>query len=160
MSFVYLRDLAYLTAVINEGLRLSFAVSGRLPRIDRRKSHVYSDYLLPAGTVISTSLRPMHVDRTVYPSPYLFDPDRWLEGSSPEQKKLMDRNFVPFGRGSRSCIGRDLAIMTLYLMTASFFSQFKEVRLWETEKRDLAMEFDLFAPFPRVGSRGLKVVFE
>lgn len=41
----------------------------------------------------------MHTDAEIYPEPFKFDPDRWLDNVTPEMK----RNFVPFTRGSRSC---------------------------------------------------------
>lgn len=38
----------------------------------------------------------MHSDPDVYPSPFTFDPDRWLGDIDPH----MLRNFVPFTRGT------------------------------------------------------------
>jgi cytochrome P450 len=43
----------------------------------------------------------MHNDASVYPEPDKFKPDRWVGKTDP----AMDRNFVPFARGSRNCIG-------------------------------------------------------
>ena len=84
----------------------------------------------------------------------------------------MERNLVPFGRGSRSCVGKDLAVMVLYLETAAFFGGVgrsgqagtddgkADVKIFETDRSDLEMEYDLFAPFPKKDSKGLKVLFE
>lgn len=151
-----LRSLPYLTAVVNEGLRLGNAVSGRLPRVDPRKPHIYKTYILPAGTEISMSLRPMATDPAVYDEPLLFNPDRWLTTSDTAKRELMERNFVPFGRGSRSCIGRELALLMLYMMTASFFTRF-DAELFETDESDLTMAYDFFAPWPKKDSVGVQV---
>ncbi|KAL9622215.1 MAG: hypothetical protein Q9160_003398 [Pyrenula sp. 1 TL-2023] len=70
-----LRSLPYLTAVVNEGLRLGNAVSGRLPRVDPRKTHIYKNYVLPAGTEMSMSLRFMATDPAVFEEPLIFNPD-------------------------------------------------------------------------------------
>jgi len=43
----------------------------------------------------------MHTDAEVYPEPFKFLPERWLGGPSP----LLMRNFVPFSKGSRNCLG-------------------------------------------------------
>lgn len=153
--FGSLKSLPYLNAVINEGLRLAFAVSGRLARVDPRRHHIYNNYALPPGTVMSMGIRLMHNDPDVYEDPYRFNPERWLE---PEKQKLLERNFVPFGRGSRSCIGRDLALLTVYVTIANIFHRF-DAELFETDASDLAMEHDLFAPFPKAGSRGLSAKF-
>ena len=42
----------------------------------------------------------MHTDPTVYEKPFEFAPERWLGDLSPN----MNRNFVPFSRGSRNCL--------------------------------------------------------
>lgn len=43
----------------------------------------------------------MHTDPSVYENPLEFRPERWLEGATPE----MQRNYVPFTKGSRGCLG-------------------------------------------------------
>jgi cytochrome P450 len=43
----------------------------------------------------------MHTEPSIFPSPFQFLPDRWLDEYDP----LMDRHFVPFSKGSRNCIG-------------------------------------------------------
>lgn len=43
----------------------------------------------------------MHSDPEVYDQPLEFIPERWLGDINP----LMKRNYVPFTRGSRNCLG-------------------------------------------------------
>lgn len=43
----------------------------------------------------------MHTDPTVYESPFEFKPDRWIG----DIDTRMQRNYVPFARGSRNCLG-------------------------------------------------------
>ncbi len=48
----------------------------------------------------------MHMDPDVFPDPERFEPSRWLDSvDEPERMKEMHQRYVPFGRGSRSCIG-------------------------------------------------------
>lgn len=58
----------------------------------------------------------MHTDPTVYEEPFEFVPERWLGAVHPN----MNRNFVPFSRGSRNCLG-----MKYVLILSSLYS------LWE-----------------------------
>lgn len=44
----------------------------------------------------------MHMDSKVFPDPDKFEPQRWLD----EHSEAMAEYFVPFGRGSRDCLGR------------------------------------------------------
>ena len=43
----------------------------------------------------------MHKDPSVYHNPTKFIPERWLGDVNP----FINRNFVPFSRGSRGCLG-------------------------------------------------------
>jgi cytochrome P450 len=152
-----LQRLPYLTAVINEGLRIACSVSGRLARVNHRQPYTYGAYVLPAGTVISMAIRGNHTFEPVYPEPLSFKPERWLvEG---EELKKLEKYFVPFGRGGRSCIGKELAIMNLYLTIAAFFHEF-DAELYETTRKDIEIEHDYFSPFPAVSSKGLRVVLQ
>ena len=47
-----------------------------------------------------------------------FRPERWME-REPDKLKGMDDMFCVFGRGSRRCIGQDLAWMTLQKTVAA-----------------------------------------
>ena len=43
------------------------------------------------------------IDPAIYADPSTFNPDRWL---GPAQSVIkLDRFFVPFGRGTRMCVG-------------------------------------------------------
>lgn len=43
----------------------------------------------------------MHTDPAVFVEPFSFIPERWLGEIDPH----MNRNFVPFTKGSRNCLG-------------------------------------------------------
>jgi cytochrome P450 len=44
----------------------------------------------------------MHTDPTAFPDPFEFKPERWMGKATP----AMLRNYVPFSRGSRNCLGQ------------------------------------------------------
>ena len=71
-------------------------------------------------------------------------------------RKRLDAYHIPFSKGSRSCIGKDLAIVELYLTLANMFSRF-DMKLFETSERDISMEHDFFAPFGSSDSKGVRV---
>jgi cytochrome P450 len=76
-----------------------------------------------------------------------------------EELKRLEKYFVPFGRGGRSCIGKELALMNLTLTIAAFFHQF-DAELFETTRKDIEIEHDYFSPFPAVDSKGLRVMLK
>lgn len=47
----------------------------------------------------------LHFDPVVFPLSGTFDPERWLNADV-EQLKVMNKYYVPFARGSRTCLGQ------------------------------------------------------
>jgi cytochrome P450 len=52
-----------------------------------------------------------------------FRPERWLEASD-SQLKIMDQNFMPFGLGSRTCIGKNISILEINKLIPVIVSKF------------------------------------
>ena len=70
----------------------------------------------------------------------------------------MHRYFVPFSKGSRACIGIEVAKMELLLTAANVFLQLgKRLQLSDTTERDVSWAHDFFAPYIPVDARGLRV---
>jgi len=74
-------------------------------------------YRIPKGTLILWSAYLAGRDPEAWDDPLRFDPDRLLD-ATPEQRALADQAWVPFGGGTRNCIGFALARMELTLMIA------------------------------------------
>jgi cytochrome P450 len=53
-------------------------------------------------TLVTMSAYSLHMDPDVFPDPHKFNPERWL---SEDPDLRMERNLVPFLKGSRNCIG-------------------------------------------------------
>jgi cytochrome P450 len=158
-----LEKLPYLQGCINEALRVSNPVTGRLPRFNPRAATSYispadkTTYTFPPGTIMSMSMPDLHFNSSIYPDPYAFKPERWID-ASPEHKAVMQRYFVPFSKGSRACLGMEVARMELTLTVGNVFHRFGEaMKLWETTERDVSWAYDFFAPYIPVDSKGLRV---
>jgi cytochrome P450 len=102
LDYATLEKLPYLTAVIKEGLRLSFGIPGRLPRMIEAQDLVLNGYIIPRGTNVGMSSWMMHRNPKIFPNPDTFLPERWLD---PANTAKLEKFFVAFGKGSRSCIG-------------------------------------------------------
>ncbi|KAF5649033.1 phenol 2-monooxygenase [Fusarium sp. NRRL 52700] len=123
-----LRDLPYLNHVIDETLRLYAAVPSALPRVVPAGGAHLAGYFIPGDNVVSTQAWTLHRDPNVFPDPEVWDPSRWEKGS-----KTMHDSVMPFGGGSRVCIGKHLARMELRSATARFFHAFPNARVSNIE---------------------------
>ncbi|KAJ6111538.1 hypothetical protein N7523_007599 [Penicillium sp. IBT 18751x] len=148
-----LRNLPYLNMVINETLRLHTAVPFGLPRTVPSEGANFNGYLLPSGVTVSTQSYSLHRDPTVFPDPFDFKPERW-ENPTKEMKDIS----IPFGGGSRICMGIHLARMELRLGTALFFREFPKARRSDKEgmsARDMEMQ-----SFLLMGPKGHRCLIE
>lgn len=102
LKFLALEKLPYLTAIIKEGLRLSFGVPGRLPRVIETEGEVFNGYKVPHGTIVGMSSWMVHRNPNIFPKPDTFVPERWLD---PIKGKKLEKYLVSFTKGSRQCVG-------------------------------------------------------
>ncbi|KAK8026464.1 hypothetical protein PG991_003520 [Apiospora marii] len=166
-SVAELERLPYLRAVVQEGHRFAHGVMGRLQRISPDAPLYYQDWVIPAGTPVSMTAPLQHRDPAKFPNPHVFDPERWvvLPSSSSEQRRrevaALERYLVPFGKGTRHCLGINLATAEIYLTLAAVFGNRKfGMGLYETSARDAEAVRDYFIPHGHADSRGVRVVFE
>ncbi|KAK4443567.1 cytochrome P450 4A10 [Podospora aff. communis PSN243] len=103
-NHVNTQSLPYLQSVVKEGLRVVMPSPARLPRIVSDQGLTVQGHFLPPGTNVGLGALQLHLNPDVFPDPEKFLPERW-ETATPE----MRRDWVPFGMGVRSCIGRGLS---------------------------------------------------
>ncbi|KAL4898851.1 hypothetical protein BDW74DRAFT_189894 [Aspergillus multicolor] len=149
-----LERLPYLHAVYKEGLRLSCGVMRRIPRVSPDVPLHYKQWTIPAGTPVGMAAYTLHRDPETYPDPFSFIPERWLGEYNPN----MDRNWVPYTRGSRDCLGINLATAELHWVLAVLFRpDAPRLELFQTEEEDIVGFDDYVAPLPRLDSKGTRV---
>ncbi|KAI0206674.1 cytochrome P450 [Astrocystis sublimbata] len=152
-TWAELEKLPYLRGCIKEALRLNGLV-GNLARCSPDEVIAYKQWKIPKNTPVGMSIYAMHTDASVFPAPFDFNPERWLGEYDPR----MDQNFVPFTKGSRSCLGINLAWSELYIATATLFRpNGPRLALHETDESDIKIERDYIMGFPKPGARGVRV---
>ncbi|KAK6956906.1 hypothetical protein Daesc_002188 [Daldinia eschscholtzii] len=138
-SFSTLESLPYLQGVVQEGLRLSYGAAGRSPRVPTDEDLLYRgewkkgtvQYVIPRGYAIGMSSYLTHHDESVFPDSHSFIPERWLDS---QNRKVLDR----------------IAALTLRV--------FPQMQLFETTEEDVVCDYDLLAPMPKDGSKGVRVI--
>ncbi|OKL57675.1 hypothetical protein UA08_06947 [Talaromyces atroroseus] len=156
-SLLELEKLPYLKACIQESLRLSYGVSARNPRQHPNRDLRYrNQYIIPKGTKVSMTIVDVHHDETIYPDSYRFEPERWLgEPKAPDGRPL-DHYLVAFGRGTRLCLGMNLAWAELFFAMGMMFRRF-DYELYQTDESDVRYKYDFFTPRVKLDSKGVRV---
>ncbi|KAM3701813.1 hypothetical protein ACJW31_05G203500 [Castanea mollissima] len=132
----------YLRAIVKETLRLHPSVPFLLPRKAKTNTEICG-YIVPKNAQILINLWAMGHDSSIWQSPKLFMPERFLEQDI--NYKGQDFELIPFGAGRRVCPGLPLANRMVHLMLASLVHYFawKLPNEMRPEDMDMAEMFGL-----------------
>jgi cytochrome P450 len=120
--------LPYTQAVVNETLRLypPAYITGR----EAVRDTMIGGLRIPKRHIVLISMHATHRDPRFFPEPDAFRPERWLDGL---EKRLPRGAFIPFGMGSRKCIGSSFAMMEGTLLLATIARRWR----FELHARDI-----------------------
>ncbi|MGK7946100.1 MAG: cytochrome P450, partial [Microcystaceae cyanobacterium] len=110
--------LPYLTAVCNETLRITPVAMLTFPRQVEEPVNLLG-YDLEVGDLVLGCMYMTLQREDLYPNPKQFQPERFLE------RKYSPYEFIPFGSGSRRCIGDALAMFEMKLAMAHILSDYE-----------------------------------
>ncbi|KAF9883416.1 hypothetical protein FE257_003499 [Aspergillus nanangensis] len=148
-----LEQLPYLSAVVSETFRLGTGIASRSPRIAPTEALVYKEYVIPPGTLVSETNHFILRDSSIFPDPHSFDPERWLRAAAKGER--LDRYLVNFSKGTRICLGLNLAYAELFLVFATMIRRF-DLELFETSEKDIEFARDFGTPYPEEGNFSLR----
>ena len=111
-----LAKLPYLNAVCQETLRMYPVLPIIFPRITKAPMQI-AGYSLEPETVLMPSIFLVHYREELYPEPEEFRPERFLE------RQFSPSEYLPFGGGSRRCLGYALALLEMKLVLATVLSR-------------------------------------
>jgi cytochrome P450 family 110 len=101
--------LPYLNAVCSETLRIYPVGMLTFPRMTEEPVSLQG-YDIDAGKMVVGAIYLTHHREDLYPEPHLFKPERFLK------RQFSPYEYLPFGGGSRRCIGMALAQLELKLV--------------------------------------------
>ncbi|KAK3985825.1 hypothetical protein QBC44DRAFT_150477 [Cladorrhinum sp. PSN332] len=129
ISLNALQNLAYLNAVVTEGLRLCTPIPWVLPRRVPRGGGTVCGVRLPGGTPVSIQAYTINRDAKLWHRPESFLPERWLPDASADPKSPFFNDarhaLQPFTVGPRSCLGQNLAWAEMRLILAKLLWNFE-----------------------------------
>lgn len=141
-------QLPYLSAVCSESLRIYPLVFLNFPHMVRESVELMG-YQLQPGTKVVANIYLTHHRHDLYPEPKQFRPERFLE------RQFSPYEYLPFGGGSRRCIGAALAQLQMKLVLATILSRYQ---LTLSDSRPVRPENRLNVVLTPQG--GVKMVFK
>ena len=138
-------DEAYLAATIQEIMRRKPVLPNAEPRLVKQPVQIGPVSYEP-GVVLFASAYLVHHDPLVYPDPFAFRPERFLE------QPPGTYTWIPFGGGRRRCIGASFAQLEMKLVLRAVLERF------ELEPADGAVETARRRGIAISPSRGGRVV--
>ena len=100
---------AYLTATIQETLRRRPVLPNSAPRFVVRPFDV-GGWTYPPGVCLVPNAYLIHHDPDIYPDPYRFHPERFLD------EPPGTYTWIPFGGGRRRCLGASFAMLEMRIV--------------------------------------------
>jgi hypothetical protein len=99
----------YLEATIQETMRRRPVIPNAAPRLVKQPIEV-GGWSYPEGVCLVPNASLVHHDPEIYPEPYAFRPERFLE------KEPGTYTWIPFGGGRRRCLGASFAMLEMRLI--------------------------------------------
>jgi cytochrome P450 len=129
-------DESYLTATINEILRLQPVLPNAEPRLVKQPVEI-GGVRYPRGVALFANAYLVHHDPAIYPDPYAMRPERFL-GQQPGTY-----TWIPFGGGRRRCLGASFALLEMKIVLRAVLQRFElspaKARRERTRRRSITI---------------------
>ena len=136
----------YLDAVVKETLRTRPVITDVARKLTEPAN--IAGYTLPAGTFVLPAIIAIHHREDIYPEPFEFRPERFLEGQGEGYA------WIPFGGGVRRCLGAAFAQYEMRIVLRAIVER-ADLRAADPRPERLRPRNITLAP-----ARGARVVLE
>ncbi|GMT08710.1 hypothetical protein PFISCL1PPCAC_7 [Pristionchus fissidentatus] len=117
------RNLPYLEALVAEVQRIANVAPFGLFHKNYEEATL-DGYTIPAGSIVMMNLYSTLLDESVFEAPREFRPERFLTPEGDLDQKVMKRS-LPYGVGSRVCMGETIARTELFTVIGSLLQKFR-----------------------------------
>ncbi|HUB36059.1 MAG TPA: cytochrome P450, partial [Solirubrobacteraceae bacterium] len=111
-------DEAYLMATIHEVTRRRPVLPNAEPRLVKQPVEI-GGVLYPPNVVLIVNAHLVHHDPDIYPDPFAFRPERFLENPPGTY------TWLPFGGGRRRCLGASFAMLEMKIVLRAVLARFE-----------------------------------
>lgn len=118
------KQMTYLQACIKEGLRRYPPITQLRERMSPPEGDMYKGRAIPAGTFVGINAWGLQLNAVFGDDADSFRPERWLEASPEQLRKMEDVHSLIFGYGSTRCLGIPIAMMNLNKVFVELFRRY------------------------------------
>ncbi|KAH8699008.1 cytochrome P450 [Talaromyces proteolyticus] len=122
ITITALKKLPYLTAVLEETMRLRHPTPPGFARTVPKDGAYIDGYFIPENTKVSINSMAANTSPLHFNHPHKYAPERWLRYPGFENDQLVASQ--PFYAGPRDCIGKGLAWAEMRVLISKFFWNF------------------------------------
>jgi cytochrome P450 len=126
ITFKEAQDLRYLQAVIKEALRTHPATGLPLQRVVPTSTQLtIADYVIPPGSSVGINPWVAHQNVSIFgEDASQFRPERWIEYEDQGRGGEVERYFLAFGLGSRTCVGKNISLLEMSKLIPQMLREF------------------------------------
>ncbi|KZL72391.1 toxin biosynthesis cytochrome P450 [Colletotrichum tofieldiae] len=121
-----LASMEYLTACIDEGMRMRPVVAAVIPRVGPPGGGMVDGCYIPEGTTVGVPQWATHHMDSNFSEPASSLPERWLKCSTEDPRFTADQKGAcqPFSKGPRNCLGKGFAYGMMRIFLAKLIWHF------------------------------------
>jgi cytochrome P450 family 2 subfamily U polypeptide 1 len=113
-------NMPYTEATLQEIHRRASLVWLNVPHSTIEETNLLG-YRIPKRTTIMTNIKAIHHDEKLFPDPFSFRPERFINDNG---EFVKSEHVIPFSVGKRFCLGEPLARIELFLYFTSMLQKF------------------------------------
>ncbi|KZT54435.1 cytochrome P450 [Calocera cornea HHB12733] len=134
-------NLPMIEAMIKEVLRWRPPTPAGVPHM-ATEDILYGEYLIPKGAILVSDTWSLSRDPSLYPNGDVFDPSRFLDEKGHVRHPPPDSHddYLAFGHGRRICVGKSLAINTLWIAIAQLLWAFNFENERDEQGREIILD--------------------
>jgi cytochrome P450 len=138
---------AYLTATVQETLRARPVLPNSAPRLVKEPIEV-GGWKYEPGVCLVPNAYLVHHDASIYPEPYTFRPERFLDEGPGTY------TWIPFGGGRRRCLGASFALVEMNVVLRAILERYDIAAASPERERSRRRSITIA---PRAGARTILV---
>jgi len=113
-------NMPYTEATMQEVHRRGSVLWLNLPHRNTEETKLLS-FRIPKHSTVMTNLHAVHHDEKLFPDPFSFRPERFINEKG---QFVKSEHVIPFGTGKRACLGESLGRMEIFLYLTSMLQKF------------------------------------